>query len=204
MKIIPLPVMSWEANSYLVIREKHAVLIDAGADADSVKKTLSEQDATLDYVLLTHGHFDHTLSVDKLREWSVAPIIIHEADAEMLTDAEKSAQYHFFGTRSTHAAADKTVVHGDRLPLGDLAATVYHTPGHSLGSVCYQIGNALFSGDTLFAAGYGRCDLYGGDMNALSRSLGSLRELDQDLTIYPGHGGTAKLGNALDNLFGLI
>lgn len=202
MKIIPLPVVSWEANSYLVIHEKHAVLIDAGANADCVRNALSEQDATLDYVLLTHGHFDHILSVDMLRESPRAPIVIHEADAEMLTDAEKSAQYYFFGTRSTYGAADKTVAHGDKLPFGDLTVTVHHTPGHSLGSVCYQIKNALFSGDTLFAAGYGRCDLYGGDINALSRSLGSLRELDPNLTIYPGHGGPAKLGDALDNLFG--
>lgn len=61
----------------------------------------------------------------------------------------------------------------------------------------------LFSGDTLFAQGYGRFDLYGGDMGQLAASLGSLRQLDEALTIYPGHGGAASLGEALENLFGL-
>ncbi len=203
MTIIPFWGVSWESNSYLIVSQKHAALIDAGVDVGRVEAALASEDASLDYILLTHGHFDHTLSVDRLRGARSAPLVVHAADAEMLTDAEKSAQYLFFGTKDAHAPADKTVTHGDVLPLGDTVIRVYHTPGHSLGSVCYGVENALFSGDTLFAGGYGRCDLYGGDINALAHSLGSLRELDPSLTIYPGHGGSATLGDALNNLFGL-
>ena len=204
MTVVPFWSTAWESNSYLIVNETHAALIDAGVDVDRVRASLVKMGATLDYVLLTHGHFDHTIFVDKLRKAMPSPLVVHVADAEMLVDAEKSAQYHFFGTKSVHDPADKTVKHGDALPLGNTVITVHHTPGHSQGSVCYRVEDALFSGDTLFASGYGRCDLYGGDMSALAHSLGSLRALDQKLTIYPGHGGTAILGDALDNLFGLI
>lgn len=203
MTVIPFTGLSWEANSYLVVSGTHAVLIDAGVSADVVKEELSRRGATLDAVLLTHGHFDHTISADKLRESFSVPVMIHEADAEMLMDAEKSALYYFFGTRSAHLPADRVLKEGDTIPLGDTVITVHHTPGHSLGSVCYRVEDALFTGDTIFSAGYGRCDLYGGDMHALAGSLASLRALKQDLTIYPGHGGASTLGAALDNLFGL-
>ena len=204
MTVIPFTSLSWEANSYLIASGTHAVLIDAGVSTEVVKEELSRLGATLDAVLLTHGHFDHTISADKLRESFSVPIMIHEADAEMLSDAEKSALYYFFGTRSAHLPADRVLKDGDAIPLGDMVIKVHHTPGHSLGSACYRVENAIFTGDTIFSAGYGRCDLYGGDMSALVRSLALLRTLEQNLTIYPGHGGTATLGTALDNLFGLI
>ena len=204
MTVIPFMGLSWEANSYLIASGTHAALIDAGASVEVVKEELSRLGATLDAVLLTHGHFDHTISTDKLREKFSVPVIIHEADAEMLSNAEKSAFYYFFGTRSAHLPADRVLKDGDTIPLGDTVITVHHTPGHSLGSVCYRIEDALFTGDTIFSAGYGRCDLYGGDTSDLARSLASLRTFEHNLTIYPGHGGTATLGTALDNLFGLI
>ena len=129
--------------------------------------------------------------------------IFSEACEGCMTDAEKNAEYLFFGRRTNRHAPDRLLTDKDSIPLGDTVITVHHTPGHSQGSVCYHVGNALFTGDTLFSAGYGRYDLYGGDPNALVRSLSSLRAFDQDLTIYPGHGGTSTLGAALDNLFGL-
>lgn len=204
MNMIPIWGVSFEANSYLIVSGEHAALIDAGVTVDRVEAALAEANATLEYILLTHGHFDHTFSVDKLRRAFSVPITIHGNDAEMLTDAEKSAQHHFFGTRDTHAPAEKVVKDGDKLVLGDTVITVYHTPGHSRGSVCYLCEDAFFCGDTIFAQGCGRCDLYGGDMNALTRSIRSLQTLDRNLTVYPGHGAPATLGDALANLFGYI
>ena len=200
MHIIPLWGVSFEANSYLVVEGSHAVLIDAGVMPDRVQSALLDANATLERILLTHGHFDHTFSVDKLRRTYSLPLTIHEQDAEMLTDASKSEQYRFFGTTDAHEPAEITVSDRDVIPFGDTFITVIHTPGHSRGSVCYRIGDALFSGDTLFASGYGRYDLYGGDSRALSCSLQALGSLDPALTLYPGHGGAATLGDALDNL----
>lgn len=203
MKCIPFWGMAWESNSFLLVHDGHAALIDAGVSAKTVLDALEAENVSLDLILLTHGHFDHTVSVDKLREATGATLAVHEDDAEMLTDAEKSALYHFFGTRSAHIPCDKTLSHGHTLSLGHKKIHVIHTPGHSRGSVCYQVDDMLFSGDTLFAQGYGRFDLYGGDMGQLAVSLGSLRQLDEALTIYPGHGGAASLGEALENLFDL-
>ena len=203
MKCIPFWGIAWESNSYLLVHDGHAALIDAGVSAKAVLDTLEAENASLELILLTHGHFDHTVSIDKLCEATGATLAIHEADAEMLTDAEKSALYHFFGTRSAHIPCDKTLSHGECLSLGNKTIDVIHTPGHSRGSVCYRVDDMLFSGDTLFAQGYGRFDLYGGDMGQLAISLGSLRQLDETFTIYPGHGGATSLGEALENLFGL-
>lgn len=200
MKIIPLPGAS---QAYLVVKGADAVLIDAGLPAAHVQAALDNARATLRAVLLTHGHFDHVDCTDELRDTFGVPVFIHKADADMMTDAEKNAEYLFFGRRTNRHAPDRLLTDKDRIPLGDTVITVHHTPGHSQGSVCYHVGNALFTGDTLFSAGYGRYDLYGGDPNALVQSLSSLRAFDQDLTIYPGHGGTSTLGAALDNLFGL-
>jgi len=203
MKCIPFFGVAWEANSFLLVHEGRAVLIDAGVSATRVLDTLKAENTALEAILLTHGHFDHTVSIDRLREDTGAILAIHQEDAEMLTDAEKSALYHFFGTKSTHAPCDKTLVHGERLMLGDKAIEVIHTPGHSRGSVCYRVDGMLFSGDTLFAEGYGRFDLYGGDIGQLAASLGALRRLDGHLTVYPGHGASSTLEDALNNLFGL-
>jgi len=203
MKCIPFWGMAWESNSFLLVHDGHAALIDAGVSAKTVLDALEAENVSLDLILLTHGHFDHTVSVDKLREATGATLAVHEDDAEMLTDAEKSALYHFFGTRSAHIPCDKTLSNGHTLSLGHKKIHVIHTPGHSRGSVCYRVDDMLFSGDTLFAQGYGRFDLYGGDMGQLAASLGSLRQLDEALTIYPGHGGATSLGEALENLFDL-
>ena len=137
MKCIPFWGMAWESNSFLLVHDGHAALIDAGVSAETVLDALEAENVSLDLILLTHGHFDHTVSVDKLREATGATLAVHEDDAEMLTDAEKSALYHFFGTRSAHIPCDKTLSHGHTLSLGHKKIHVIHTPGHSRGSVCY-------------------------------------------------------------------
>ena len=90
---------------------------------------------------------------------------------------------------------------GDEIILGEDTIRVISTPGHSKGSVCLLCGDKLITGDTLFDGGYGRYDLHGGDPEKLASSLSALRELDGRLTIYPGHGGKALLGIALDKIY---
>ena len=202
MKLIPFYGKAWESNSYLLINGERAILIDAGVPHEEVTEHLEREGAKLQYILLTHGHFDHIISAERLREQTAAQLAIHKADAEMLTDAQKSAEAIFFGTNRIQATADVLLSDGDTIAFGDTSVRVLHTPGHSLGSVCYLVGDMLFSGDTLFDGGYGRFDLYGGDAEMLSRSLGKLREMDADLTVYPGHSGCASLGQAIGKLLG--
>ena len=204
MTLIPFYGRSWESNSYLLVGERHAVLIDAGVNATDVLNALASHGAELRYILLTHGHFDHTVSVDLLRKQTGAKLVIHTEDAEMLADAQKSALALFFGTHDTHTPEDLTVQEGDTIPFEDRQIRVIHTPGHSKGSVCYLLDHMLFSGDTLFDGGYGRYDLHGGDGDVLFRSLRRLRTEDPSLTLYPGHGGSASLADALAKLFGTL
>lgn len=204
MKLFPFYGHGWESNCYLLIDGKDAVLVDAGIDHALITDLLAREGATLSAVILTHGHFDHTVSVDKLRDATGAQVMIHTDDAEMLTDAEKSALYYFFGTRDAYRPADRLIKDGDEIPLGGETLRVLHTPGHSRGSICLLSGDTLLTGDTLFDGGFGRYDLYGGDRDTLARSLATLGTLDSSLTIYPGHGGPAPLGAALNAIRGAI
>ena len=200
MKIIPFYARGWESNSFLVISENQAALIDAGAAAQSVIDVLKRENAELKYIILTHGHFDHTISAEKLKELTGAKLVIHKEDDEMLTDAEKSALAFFLGRHDVIAPADITLEDGDTLQLGSSELKLIHTPGHSKGSSCFLIDSYLFTGDTIFNGGYGRYDLHGGDGATLFASLASLKKLDGNLDIYPGHGDSTKLKNALNYL----
>ena len=197
MEILTLTPVSFESNSYLLCEGGEAILVDAGADPKKVDEVLARKGLTLRAIVLTHGHFDHVLSVDLLREKHGAPVLIHEADAELLGDGEKNAFATFFGRARTWRPADRTLREGDEISLGGKTLTVLHTPGHTRGSICLLGDGVLLSGDTLFASGFGRYDLFGGDENALKASLARLASLPADTVIYPGHGGTSTLENAL-------
>jgi len=94
---------------------------------------------------------------------------------------------------------------GERIDLGGRSIEIIHTPGHSQGSVCYLCNDEfLITGDTLFSNNYGRCDLWSGNDEEMRQSLLRLRTLPSSLTIYPGHGDTARLGDALDEVAYLL
>ncbi len=199
MKIENLYPGAWGSNCYLLYRDTHAVIVDPSANADTIQSELALRGLKLDLILLTHGHFDHIVSIDTLRERTGAPVYIHKGDIDMPEDANKNAFYTFFHTHRTYRRPDRALSDSEVLTLGDEQIRVIHTPGHTAGGVCYLCNNEfLLTGDTLFENSFGRCDLYGGSQEVLFQSLRSLRELDQDLTIYPGHGCPARLGDALD------
>lgn len=202
MKILNLFPGSVGSNCYLAEEGGEALIIDPSASASAILRKLSEEGCTPVGILLTHGHFDHIMSVDTLRQ--AVPglkVFIHESDAPMLTDADKNAFALFFGQDRVWKPADVLLGDGDEIKVGNATFTVVHTPGHSPGSVCYLCRSAgiLFSGDTLFADNIGRCDLWGGSYSVMRQSLKMLRTLDGALTIYPGHGDTNTLSKALDN-----
>ena len=85
-------------------------------------------------------------------------------------------------------SADILIRDGDIIQIEDLSIKVIHTPGHTKGGVCYMYRDMLFTGDTLFAGSMGRTDLYGGNEEHMNNSLRKLSEMEENLTIYPGHG----------------
>lgn len=186
----------YAANCYLLTEGDTAVLIDATASPARVQRVLAESGAHLFAVLLTHGHFDHMLTAKEIKDTFGVPFFLHAADAALPGDGEKNASAVFFGQEMTFPPADRHLSGGETLTFGSLAVLVRHTPGHTEGSVTYLCGDAAFTGDTLFARGYGRTDLLGGDFAALRRSLNGLSALPQDTRIYPGHGEEARLFEA--------
>ena len=199
MKIYQVCPDAWCANCYLLASGTHAFIVDPSASADAILDAAKARGVTPEAILLTHGHFDHIVSIDTLREKVHIPVLIHEDDAEMLTDGDKNAFRFFYGKPRVWNPADRTFRNGDALPLGNEFVRILHTPGHSRGSVVFLTDAGILTGDTLFSDNVGRTDLYGGDQQALSASLNLLRGLDGHAVIYPGHGESATLGAALDN-----
>ncbi len=191
--IIKLNGLSYASNTYVLISGTDAAVVDPSADINDIKNALG--DAKLRYILLTHCHFDHILKLDSLRCETGAEVCIHMADAEMLKDPELNASA-FFGLNFASLGADRLLDGGDILPLGKENIEIISTPGHTPGSICYNCGDKLICGDTLFTSGYGRYDLPGGDANDLIKSLKTLAARQDNPMIYPGHGASCALSDA--------
>lgn len=169
-----------QQNAYLYGEEGALFLIDPGSHAKDWLDYLKEQDLQLTALLLTHGHFDHVGAVDALREALGVPLWMHEADHIMLSDFEWRGGHN----KTPLRPADRFLSDGEQ--IGNL--TVWHTPGHSLGSVCYIAPDRVFTGDTLFEGTIGRTDFRGGSFDTMKQSLARLRTLPAELTVYAGHG----------------
>ena len=192
---------SWGSNCYLLISGGFAAVVDPSADAQTILSAIKAEGATLRYILLTHGHFDHIVSIDSLRRETGAPVMIHESELDFPCDSHKNAFYEIFFMERTYGRPEEGLVHGQRLVLGEETIEVIHTPGHTCGSVCYLCNDQfLITGDTLFDGGYGRFDLFSGNAHDLMRSLEALKERPGHLPIYPGHGDSTTLENALNKL----
>ena len=171
---------------YLVGAENRpdCVVIDPGAEANRIRA--AAEGRAIAAILLTHGHFDHIGAVEKLMGPETR-LVIHEKDREMLTDPTLNASLALLARPLAAPEPTDLVREGDVLQLAGLEIHVLHTPGHTPGSVCYQIGNRLFTGDTLFDHGWGRTDLPGGNEKQIFDSLRRLMPLTKTLQIYPGH-----------------
>ncbi|MBQ7335602.1 MAG: MBL fold metallo-hydrolase [Clostridia bacterium] len=192
---------SFASNCYLLLSNGHAAVVDPSAQAQTILEELQKHHARLDMILLTHGHFDHILSLDELRDLTHTDAYVHEEDIDFPQDATKNAFYSFFRRERVYRRPERPLQDGTVLQLGNERIRVLHTPGHTPGSVCYLCNDEfLVTGDTLFNGSYGRYDLYGGSCLQLRHSLEKLRQLPQELPIYPGHGDSTRLGDALDQI----
>lgn len=189
MIITSLPVGQLQTNCYMIAADKTtpAVLIDPGAEGEKLLSVLNGRHVAA--ILLTHGHFDH---IGALASFPGVPVYIHPQDTEMLSDPALNGSMDL-GFFEKQVCCPLPVEEGQLLSLAGMDITVWHTPGHSRGSVCYLAKDVVFTGDTLFHRGYGRTDLYGGSFSDLRNSLRRLFTLDESITFYPGHGQSAQL-----------
>jgi glyoxylase-like metal-dependent hydrolase (beta-lactamase superfamily II) len=177
-----------ENNNYLIIDEqsKEAALIDCSSYDENIVKELENYGATLKYILLTHGHFDHIAGIRNNR--GNIQVCMHKADLDWVKNVNKYLP--MFGVPNIEIPRiDKFIQDGDIIKLGALDINVIETAGHTQGGVCYLVENKLFSGDTLFREAVGRCDLEGGDFSQIVESIKTkLFTLPDKTTVYAGHG----------------
>ena len=179
-------------NAYIIRssqEDKRAVLIDPGGSAPELIGNLRSREIKPEAILLTHGHYDHIMAVNEIRDaWPDLRVYILEAEKPMTEDP--SLNCGFFGETCT-IRPDEYLYDGEEVTLAGVTFRVIASPGHTAGSCCYYVAEEgiLFSGDTIFRAGYGRTDLPTGDTRKLMESISHLLgTLPEETVIYPGHG----------------
>ncbi len=187
MTIQALQVPPIGTNCYLLKDDEtgKGAVIDPGGDGVSICSAAAQMGMTPVAILLTHGHYDHTGAVqDLLREYPGLPVYLHPLDAAMMTDVANLVP-----------DVGPTVAYGegDQVSVGNLTVRVYHTPGHTPGSVTLEVDGVLFTGDTLFQGSCGRTDLAGGSTEDMLASLKRLANLEGDRKVLPGHEGSSTL-----------
>ncbi len=208
MTITPIITGPFATNSYIVREEDKCILIDAPEPATTIIGALESLGVLPEWVLLTHGHFDHVLALNALKEkYPKMKIAISAADAIYLTDNMERIRrdLSFFFSSPVFEKAikkpfppiDMLIEDGDTLPLG---FTALATPGHTPGSMCFENKKekVLFSGDTLFDCSIGRTDMPYGNYDMLMKSLSMLLRRE-NAEVLPGHGGSTSLKEEREN-----
>lgn len=178
-------------NCYIVINEgtKECFLVDMAACPPELVSHIKNSGLTVKAVLLTHGHFDHIMGLDRFLEEFPAPVYACAAEKELLESPQLNSSSGMLGQPYTFHGA-QYVKDGDLLDIAGMKIQVIQTPGHTIGGCCYYIADeqTLFSGDTLFRASIGRTDLPTGSMGALVRSVKEkILVLPDETRVYPGH-----------------
>lgn len=183
-----------EGNCYVVKcgPKGHGLVIDPGDEGDRIADEVTAAGVEPEVVLLTHGHIDHTNAAAALRKRFRCRVACHALDAPMVRGEDGESMFGFVRTPCT---VDQEFADGDEVTVGGVPVRVLHTPGHTRGSVCYAMGNVLFSGDTLFNCSIGRTDLPGGSDREMAESLTNvIAKLNDRMVVYAGHGPSTTIG----------
>ena len=201
MIVKTMPVGEIGTNCYLLGDEsaKVCAVVDPGGDAPAIRKMIEDSGCALKLILLTHGHFDHTLGVAHLKKRYGIPFAMSLKDAFLLDNASTSGS--IFGVPvGEMPSVDTDLDTTPEIRFGHTVMRVIHTPGHTPGHVALfdPESKSLFTGDTLFRESIGRTDLPGGDYSWIMRSiLDSLIPLGEEVRVYPGHGPESTIGHEM-------
>lgn len=189
IRVEAVAVGPFQSNCYIVWDEatKDCAVVDPGDEVPRIGAIIDTYGLKPLAALLTHGHLDHSGGLKPFIERFAVPFHMHKDDAPHLASLrEQGAMFGIFTGEPPvpeHFLAD-----GEALALGTLAFEALHTPGHTPGSLCYKLGERLFTGDLLFAGAVGRTDLPGGSPAQLQTSLDKVKALPPATIVLPGHG----------------
>ncbi|HEU4683654.1 MAG TPA: MBL fold metallo-hydrolase [Nitrospira sp.] len=176
---------------------KQAIVVDPGGAAARILHELGDLGLTVTAILHTHAHFDHFLASGEMKRATGAVLCLHEADRQLWNMLE--VQCGMFGVPYVGAPSpDHWLKDEEKIPFGGLTAIALHTPGHTPGSMSFHIPDSrlLLAGDTLFRGSIGRTDLWGGDFDAIERSIRDrLYTLEEATTVVTGHGPETEIGS---------
>lgn len=184
-----------EENCILVKNNvsNEGIIVDPGGNSSKIIKEINSFGLIPKAILNTHAHYDHIGAVEDLKQKFKIPFYIHKDEEEYCLDPQKN--FSALMGIEVSIKPDFFLKEGD-LSVGDIDLSVFHTPGHTKGGVCFLIENILLSGDTLFAGSVGRADLYGGDAKVLINSIKTkLLNINKDTIVVPGHGGMTTIGS---------
>ncbi|MBP5245761.1 MAG: MBL fold metallo-hydrolase [Clostridiales bacterium] len=195
MEIHTYTLGAYQTNCYIVSGDgKKCVIIDPADNGDAIYKKAKSFGYDVEAVFLTHAHFDHILGLDKLVfAAGGVPVYLHKDEVKYLADAHLNLSDETCDAPYTYSGHLKTVCGGGKINAAGIEFTVIHTPGHTDGSVCYRVGNVIFTGDTLFAGSVGRTDFPRGNYAVLMSSLEKLKNIEEDCQIFSGHGHSSTL-----------
>ncbi len=188
---------STNENTYLVFDEntKNGVIIDPGCPLEKINKMISDMGVKVRYILLTHCHYDHIMSLIPLKEKTGAKIVTGKRGSINIGDPDINLTVAGLGYAIQDIKADIILKDGESLILDGLDIKCIYTPGHTNCGVCYYTDNELFCGDTLFLRSCGRWDLPTGNFEELERSIRErLYCLPDETVVHSGHGNDTTIG----------
>jgi len=197
VQILYRTVGRWKENSYLLLHNNKGWLIDPGDGFTMLDHEFNCPGITILGIINTHGHFDHLGAVSAFKEKYSLPFYIHSKDKQLVHQANLYRKLAGDNTVIKTPAIDFFLDDSPGLLLEDKKIIIHHTPGHSHGSVCFEVDHCLISGDLLFEKNIGRTDLPGGNLEMLKSSIKFVLHNFQGYTIYPGHGQPFVLDSAV-------
>ena len=194
LELITIEVGMMRSNCYILNNDFNAVIIDPGDDSSEIIQIIKSKKLKPESIILTHGHFDHIGAVDEICSQYDIPVIINRADFSFLTNPAHNLSTSFFESGIIVKTQKVICVADQSMKLIGLDFKFISTPGHSPGSMCIQVSNYLFTGDTLFYMSVGNQFPPFGDFSLEIQSIKqNLLSLDVDYICYPGHGPKTSL-----------